>query len=39
MLTRQGLELLAVVRHEGRVLVGAARAAHADSLGKGAPRQ
>jgi len=38
MLTSQGLELLAVVRHQGRVLVGSARAAHLDSSEKPAPR-
>ena len=45
LLTSQGLELLDVVRHQGRVLIGSERAAHATDgpvgprrSGKGAPR-
>ena len=37
VLTSQGLQLLNVVRHQGRVLVGSARMAHSDDGAVGAP--
>lgn len=39
ILTNHGLKLVAVMRHQGQVLVGSVRAAHVESLGKRAPRQ